>query len=735
MLQTDSSNTIFQLAANMVNNTARSVFLTGKAGTGKTTFLKYIKENTTKSTVVVAPTGVAAINAGGVTMHSFFQLPFGPFIPGTKQGFSDEEVADKHSLLKNLRINADKRTIFQELELLVIDEVSMVRCDMLDAIDLILRHFRRRYTEPFGGVQVLFIGDLFQLPPVIPSQEWNILQSYYRGPFFFDSKVLAEAPPLYIELKKIYRQNEQHFIDLLNDVRNNEVSKAGFELLHTRYLPGFTPPDNEQFITLTTHNAKADAMNAEALEQLPGEAHIFKAVLEGDFAEKNLPTERELKLKEGAQVMFVKNDSGSEKRYFNGKIATVKRIEKGTITVSMNPEGGQEMVLNKETWRNIRYTFNKEEQSIEEEEIGSFTQYPVRLAWSITIHKSQGLTFEKAIIDAGAAFAAGQVYVALSRCVSLQGLVLYSKIYPASITTDQRVVDFAEKEIEAGLLEAVLETERRHFMGALLLKQFNWTPLQEAMEQWANNLPIKKLPDPAGAVALTAALQEQAGEQAAVAEKFRRQLSVLLKEAVQTNNPAMVVERASRAISYFSNLLVQDILKPLQQHIASLQNRPSTGRYLSELKNVEAAVWNLLQKLLNAHYGDLVLNTENIQYDDFRPLVNEPIIHVKQQKGSSQRESLTLFRSGKSISDIAAIRLLTPGTVYAHLCSFIQTGEIDIGEMLAPEKFNQIMAAFDELEVESSAPVKEKLGAAYSYDEIRAVINYRRKLAAQEIKA
>ncbi|MBS1565195.1 MAG: AAA family ATPase, partial [Bacteroidetes bacterium] len=308
MHQPDSSNTSFNLAAGFVNNTSRSVFLTGKAGTGKTTFLRYIREHTTKSAVVVAPTGVAAINAGGVTMHSFFQLPFGPFIPGTHRpgtitdANGPGETTDKHSLFKNIRFSADKRELLQELELLIIDEISMVRCDMLDAMDLILRHFRRKMHLPFGGVQVLYIGDMYQLPPVISGNEWEILNPYYESPFFFSAKALAEAPPVYIELKKIYRQNEQRFIDLLNNVRHNTVTNDDFQLLNSRYIPDFTPAEGERYITLSTRNNRADHINATELDKLPGKQYVFKGTIQGEFSDKALPTDLSLQLKEGAQI-------------------------------------------------------------------------------------------------------------------------------------------------------------------------------------------------------------------------------------------------------------------------------------------------------------------------------------------------------------------------------------------------------------------------------------------------
>src|ERR1044072_1971763 len=333
---TDTSNHLFQLAVRFVNQTNRHLFVTGKAGTGKTTFLKYIRENTFKKMAVVAPTGVAAINAGGVTMHSLFQLPMGSFIPAMQTGWnSDKNFNTPHTLLKNLRINNDKKQLLQELELLIIDEVSMLRADLLDEIDCILRHVRKKQHEPFGGVQMLYIGDLFQLPPVVKNDEWDILRQQYRSPFFFDEQALQQSPPLYLELKKIYRQTDEEFIKVLNNIRNNKTTQADLDLLHKHYLPGYESAENENYITLTTHNAKADTINQAQLEKLNGNISDCKAEVTGDFNERAYPADVLLQLKEGAQIMFIKNDKGESRRFYNGKIGTISRIAGEEIEVKV----------------------------------------------------------------------------------------------------------------------------------------------------------------------------------------------------------------------------------------------------------------------------------------------------------------------------------------------------------------------------------------------------------------
>lgn len=420
-------NEIFDLAYRFVTETNENIFLTGKAGTGKTTFLKYLKDNSTKNIVVAAPTGVAAINAGGVTLHSLFQLPFHPFLP-TKN--------NKEDLLAKIRQNKQRQQLLRKMELLVIDEISMVRCDVMDAIDTILRHTRRNYHLPFGGVQLLCIGDLHQLPPVAQNQEWSILNEYYESPFFFDSLAIKEQLPLLIELNKIYRQKEGSFVKLLNKVRNNHMNADDFEDLHLRYDPTFRPERDEKYITLTSHNKQADQINEQELYKLNGASFNYKAVVEDDFPENMYPVDFELSLKEGAQVMFLKNDL-IQRRYYNGKIGVVKELTKDKIIVDCD---GTEIEVGKETWENSRYTLNRTDGKLEQETLGTFTQYPLRLAWAITIHKSQGLTFEKVMIDAGAAFSSGQVYVALSRCTSLAGIVLLSKITPSAIQSNENVI-------------------------------------------------------------------------------------------------------------------------------------------------------------------------------------------------------------------------------------------------------------------------------------------------------
>lgn len=477
----DASNTLFSLAYHLVNQTSRNIFLTGRAGTGKTTFLRYLKENCPKQMAIVAPTGVAAINAGGVTIHSFFQLPLGPFVPEAKGFANDTGVNNKHTLLGRLRLNSEKRKVIQELELLIIDEVSMVRCDLLDEIDLVLRTVRYRNSERFGGVQLLFIGDMFQLPPVVKDNEWNILRDHYRSPYFFDSHVMKDEAPALIEFTKIYRQTEEKFISLLNRVRNNEVEAEQLHALHERYKPQFFGEGPDGYILLTTHNEKAKEINVAELGKLPGKLFSYKAEVKEDFPLTAFPAEEDLKLKIGAQVMFIKNDMDKAKRYFNGKIGTVRELTAGKIVVQCKDDE-EPIEVGRETWQNIRYSMDKSTRQLNEDVLGSFSQYPLRLAWAITIHKSQGLTFDKAVIDAGKAFAPGQVYVALSRCTNLEGMVLHSKINPGALCADERVVQFTKNRLPFEQLQQEFVRAKKTYQEKLLSSLFDFRQQENEMK-------------------------------------------------------------------------------------------------------------------------------------------------------------------------------------------------------------------------------------------------------------
>jgi hypothetical protein len=559
---------------------------------------------------------------------------------------------------------------------------------------------------------------MYQLPPVTQQQEWSILGEHYASPFFFDAKVVKESPPLYIELKKIYRQNEQHFIDILNHIRDNAPTRQDFEELNSRYNPAFIPPAGEKYITLTTHNRKADVMNEAELQKLPGKMHRFEAEIKGEFSDKALPTELNLQLKEGAQIMFIKNDSGAARRFYNGKLAIVKKIAGEEITVAF--DDGEDLVLEKEEWKNIRYNYDKEKDDIEEEELGSFKQYPVRLAWAITIHKSQGLTFNKAVIDAGASFAAGQVYVALSRCTSLEGLVLHSKIHQHAISTDKRVLEFAQQEEDDEHLQELLKAEKEKFQADMLVKSFNWSKVLSALNDWRELIPGKKLPDPEEALLLCTELMKKAAAQATVAEKFQLQL----RQILSTGNKDLLLERTNKAILYFAKALVDEIIFPLQEHIGTLRFASKVTKYIKDLRVSEGVILQQLEKLNSLQYDDLLF----VRYE--APAVKpQPVLpkakKEKVAKGASKGDTLTLYREGKSMEEIAHLRNLAISTIESHLSSFIYTGELELDELVPPAKSKVILAAIDSAGM-TATTLKHRLGEDYSYGEIRAVMNHHR---------
>lgn len=569
-------NEIFDLAYRFVTETNENIFLTGKAGTGKTTFLKYLKDHSTKNIIVAAPTGVAAINAGGVTLHSLFQLPFHPFLP-TKN--------NKQDLLSKIRYNGKRQELLRKMDLLVIDEISMVRCDVMDAIDTILKHVRRDHQLPFGGVQLLCIGDLHQLPPVAQNQEWSILGEYYASPFFFDSHAIKDQSPLLIELNKIYRQKEDSFVRLLNKVRNNQMDADDFEYLHLRFDPQFRPSREENFITLTSHNNQADQINQQELYKLHSPAYNFKASIEGDFPENMYPVDLELSLKEGTQVMFVKNDLVM-KRYFNGKVGVIKLLTKEKIIVESD---GTEIEVGLETWENTRYTLNRADGKLEQEVIGTFKQYPLRLAWAITIHKSQGLTFEKVMIDAGAAFSSGQVYVALSRCTSLDGIVLLSKIPPTAIHSNDNVIKGQQSLSYKGSLPERFAGARQLFTQQMLEDIFSFAAIDGILDQVRYLIKQHSERLNKGSVSWIDKFKLDLDGEKSVGQKFIALIAGLLKENGIIEQNALLQKRIADAAMHFSPRFA-NYIKDLSNHPLNTEYKEAAGPINDKLNELMLAL-------------------------------------------------------------------------------------------------------------------------------------------------
>lgn len=581
---TKELNEMAETAAKFVNQTDRHIFLTGKAGTGKTTFLKRIKSEAKKESVIVAPTGIAAINAGGTTIHSFFQLPFGAFVPRDYSNHlfaPDAKIHTPSTLLKDQRIHQKKRKLMQALELLIIDEVSMLRADILDAIDVVLRKVRRKMYLPFGGVQLLFIGDLLQLPPVIRPQEWNILGQFYKSGFFFNAQCLEEDPPVYIELEKIYRQKDADFIRILNHLRNDQLTQEDLEVLNKSYQPDFET-EGKEYIYLTTHNQKADKINKSRLDKLDTKAFTFKAHIEGDFKAFNYPIELELTLKEGAQVMFIKNDPSGEQRFFNGKIGKVCFLSEKEIMVKF--DNGSVVEVSRYLWENIRYVYNEEKGEVQEEVIGTFEHYPLKLAWAITVHKSQGLTFEKAILDLGHTFAPGQAYVALSRLTGLEGLVLDQPINPKMVQVDERVQNFVAKQPPKTQLPQLFEKAHERFHQKALLSAFEFQKLSEHLKlhlQSYQKLSGKSIK--LSYYVWATEMHERVVAQEKIANKFIHQLQRLFAE----EQPATTIaERLYAAEKHFSQAL-SVMIDEVKALVVKLSGKDKAKKFRLELRELE----------------------------------------------------------------------------------------------------------------------------------------------------
>lgn len=724
----DIQNTAFAQAVSFVNHSDQHIFLTGKAGTGKTTFLRYIRQHSHKKMAVAAPTGVAAMNAGGSTLHSLFLLPFGTYIEEYKLNWdeTDHNIYNRSRLLGTVRLSQPRRQLLRELDLLVIDEVSMLRADMLDAIDTILRSARRD-ARPFGGLQVLFIGDMYQLPPVVKDAEWRIMQDYYPTPFFFDAKVLREHPPVLLELTKVYRQHEQQFIDILNTIRHNACGPDMLARLNAYYQPDFVPGKANPYITLTSHNNRADAINRQALDELAGKAHVLRAEVSRDFPESMYPVDASLTLKLGAQVMFVRNDSGEQRRFYNGKIGFVKHIDgKGESLIVEFPDGSDDVEVKRELWENIRYSYDKPQDKINEEVLGSFSQFPLRLAWAITIHKSQGLTFDRAIIDAGASFAAGQVYVALSRLRSLDGLVLRSRILPHSIHTDPRVVTFSDTAPSEAELPAMLLAAQQRYLGHTLLQSFSWLAVKEAAENMRASLDGRNIADKPEAEQFLRVLCLACEAQHEVAAKFATQLKSMLGADVDFQK---VHERTEKATGWFLPRVEEQLIQPLEAHISEWAIKARTKKYVEQLKSLLIDFMRKRQQLQHsllvteklARHADVgeVLDAAFAQGPEAISLGHLEVAQpAKAAKGETGRITLELFQSGKSISDIATMRALKPGTIVGHLVEFIGQG-VHATDLLEESRLETVVGLLRQHPGQPSSSIKAMLDDSYSYTDIR----------------
>lgn len=730
-METIQRNTHFDLAASFVLHTNQNVYLTGRAGTGKTTFLKYVREHTNKKIAVAAPTGVAAINAGGVTMHSLFQLPFGSFIPERQTAFSQgpSSGTDLNTFLRNQRISKEKRKMWQELELLIIDEISMVRADMLDAADQILKHFRKS-NAPFGGIQVLLIGDLHQLPPVVKDEEWDMLSAYYKSMFFFDALVFKETAPIAIELQTIYRQSDEKFIHLLNAIRNNTATEDDMELLNKHYDPSFYPEEGDGYIILTSHNFKADKINEGNLGRLQSELKIFEGELNGDFNDAALPVPRSLALKQGAQVMFTKNDKGENRRYYNGKIGIISAIRNDEIWIRFPGESG-EIKAEMETWRNIRYQYNETADSVSEDTLGSYRQYPLRLAWAVTIHKSQGLTFERAIIDAGQSFAPGQVYVALSRLTSLNGLVLSSPISPAAIFTESRISDYNQSRPDDEVLANILQEAQEQYLQTTLTKSFGFAKLAEIFATHHASYNEIKIPHQKEALDWSRTMLAALEMLQDVGRKFEGQLMKLLPGAPVVGY-SIIAERIAAAKDYFKKEMDATLSQPLEVHYKSSEVKTGTKKYCRSLQSLKAAIIHKQDEISSmAAITASLAKGEGISAAMQQSLlVPKTIVPqmtagpevAKQPKEDTKSISLRLLKEGKVVEEIARERAMVVSTIEGHLTHYLATGETKLSDIVTPAQEAIIRKYVKENGEKPHGEIRTALGDDVSYGAIKAVL-------------
>lgn len=719
-------NNELKAAWDFVEKTGRSVFLTGKAGTGKTTFLRDVVRSSSKRVVVVAPTGIAAINAGGVTIHSFFQLPLHPFIPGVK-------MESKFAFSK------EKRSIIRTIDILVIDEISMVRSDLLDAVDSVLRRFRDR-TKPFGGVQLLMIGDLQQLTPVVTDEEASLLSQYYSTPYFFGSHALEKIDYVTIELKKVYRQQDEAFISILNAVRSGRPSADVMRELNSRYIPDFTPDPEEGYIRLATHNNTANSYNEQQLEQLEGPLHSFQAEINGTFPEYSYPTELQLDLKEGAQVMFVKNDPSSEKRYYNGKIGHVVEFLEDMILVKC-PDEDEVIAVEPLEWENSRYVINEQTQEMETEVQGVFRQYPLRLAWAITIHKSQGLTFDKAIIDAAASFASGQVYVALSRCRTLEGMVLATPLRQSAVMTDLRVEDYIEiQEKAAAESMARLESIKEEYFSQLLGDMFDFRNLayqQKRMLGICRDFP--------------------SGSVVGLAQKHNDILGALNDKVVPVGLKWIRIISGKPYGELCSDEFSERVKKGCVYFLTELET--AYGDFLDKMKTLKVEnkellkrynnIWNDLhlevetQKILLRTMSESRFSTETFLRAR-QKAVYEASGFVPEELKTSSRKSASkkssakaekppkedtrfttfkLYKQGLSVKEIAKERDLHQRTINNHIAHYVAKGMIPVEEFVPQSKIETITQVVSETgTLNGLAIIKKACPEDISYEEIILVL-------------
>jgi ATP-dependent DNA helicase PIF1 len=637
MGEANTTDTIFEKVLTFIDFTNQSIFLTGKAGTGKTTLLRKIKEQSTKKIIVVAPTGVAAMNAKGTTINSLFQLPPGSFFPGDIDlQRLQSGIVSIQSLVSDLSYSRDKLTLLNELELLVIDEVSMVRCDLLDVIDAILRAVRKN-NAPFGGVQLLLIGDLYQLPPVSKREEWSFLRNVYPSPYFFDAVVIRNNPLLQVELTEVFRQTEPEFISILNAIRNNQISQESLDILNRRHQPTFTATEDLNPIIITSHNVEANSINKKKLDDLAGMEYTFDGEISGDFRDLGMQAEQSLKIKEGAQVMFIKNDTGDDRKFYNGKIGKIKSIRNTEIWVSFPQE--EDLLLEKSSWQSFEYKTDTEE-AIVQQQVGEFSQYPIKLAWAVTIHKSQGLTFDHAIIDAGKSFVAGQVYVALSRVRTLNGLILQSKINTESLRSNVEVINYMKPASIAQMDDLLVQAQEKYILD-LVLSHFTLLSLAVGLETISANTEIQKANIPE-VKALITQLDKAIKDLINVSNKFQVQIRQLHSQKGFAELESLQ-SRIESALNYFSKEMTLQLLNAVNKNI---RVKPK-NKIQQQVQHMLLKYRNIIEHKISVMQMGSSLLKSPIDKQSYKSWITEQIEKSRTKPGAAhsaqQNTSLQLF--------------------------------------------------------------------------------------------
>ncbi len=704
-----------ELAEKFILYTDRTVFLTGKAGTGKTTLLQSILDKTHKNTAVVAPTGVAAINAGGMTIHSMFQLPTKSFTPNNE--IVDQELFVNRSSLVNIqKIRKERKRLFQELELLIIDEISMVRADLLDAIDYTLRRMRRN-QEPFGGVQLLVIGDLYQLAPVVKDYVWPTLNKYYETPFFFSSIAWQYSNALTFELNKIYRQQDETFIQILNNIRNGVKNEGDITRLNENFNHKFEAAET---ITLTTHNRKADAINQTELSRLDSHKFELEAKVKGQFNESSYPTNEKIILKKGAQVMFLRNHQDGT--YFNGKIGVVQgKTDEG---VKVFCKGDHETILVEPIqWKNTRYKLNEASGEIEPEEVGSFEQYPLKLAWAVTVHKSQGLTFDKAIVDLEDTFAPGQLYVALSRCRSLEGLTLSSMIKAANIIVDSRVKNYYHLSTIPENAEELLVKAKNEFEDKKLRRSFDFNKINDHLEAWEETVRASELPEKTTVIKTIRALKKKGLEMQKIAYSFEKQLHSFM--ASEDDSKDQIINRCQKGIQYFTNEVHTLMIITMEDHKRAYKIKPRTRKYVREVEDLISHLWKYIESLYSLQYRDIELHPEDPKHRRivmFNP--DKKKEKPKREKGETQKITLEMWEEGKTLDEICKLRSLKLGTIQTHMSKWIKFGKVDIAKFMDMKKVESVWKTIQDNPDKSSADIREIFPDSLEYSELTMVRNW-----------